>query len=123
MKKLLLIEPAPKVEYRIRGVHYFERLSNRDYFRKSSLALGVLAGLTPPDWEIKILQEPTDEIDFGIKVDLVGITTVTHTVKRGYEIADEFRKRGVMVIMGGIHATVLFNEALNHCDSVCIGEA
>ena len=123
MKKLLLIEPAPKVEYRIRGVHYFERLSNRDYFRKSSLALGVLAGLTPPDWEIKILQEPTDEIDYGIKVDLVGITTVTHTVKRGYEIADEFRKRGVRVIMGGIHATVLFNEALNHCDSVCIGEA
>jgi radical SAM superfamily enzyme YgiQ (UPF0313 family) len=44
-------------------------------------------------------------------------------VNRGYEIADEFRKRGVKVIMGGIHPTVLPEEALQHCDSVCVGEA
>ena len=123
MKKLILIEPAGIVKYRMRGFHYFEDIANRDYFRKISLALGVLAGLTPPDWEIEILQEPADRINFDARVDLVGITAVTHTVKRGYEIADEFRKRGVKVIMGGIHPTVLYNEALEHCDSVCIGEA
>ena len=123
MKKLLLIEPAGKVQYRINGFRYFERISNRDYFRKPSLALGVLAGLTPPDWEIEILQEPVDTIDYDARADLVGITAVTHTVKRGYEIAGEFRKRGTRVIMGGIHPTVLYSEALQHCDSVCIGEA
>ena len=123
MKKLLLIEPAGKIQRRISGIHYLEKISNRDYFRKQSLALGVLAGLTPPEWEIDILQEPADTIDFNVRAELVGITAVTHNVKRGYEIAAEFRKRGVLVIMGGIHPTVLYNEALQHCDSVCIGEA
>jgi radical SAM superfamily enzyme YgiQ (UPF0313 family) len=123
MKKLLLIEPAGKLQYQASGFHYFEKISNRDYFRKPTLALGVLAALTPPDWEIEILQEPEDRIDYDARADLVGITAVTHTVKRGYEIAGEFRKRGVMVIMGGIHPTVLYSEALQHCDSVCIGEA
>jgi radical SAM superfamily enzyme YgiQ (UPF0313 family) len=123
MKKLLLIEPAGKVQYRINGFRYFERISNRDYFRKPSLALGVLAALTPSDWEIEILQEPVDRIDYDARADLVGITAVTHTVKRGYEISGEFRKRGIKVIMGGIHPTVLYNEALQFCDSVCIGEA
>jgi len=123
MKKLLLIEPVGKVQYRISGMRYFEKVSNRDYFRKPTLALGVLAGLTPPDWEIEILQEPSDTIDYDARADLVGITAVTHTAKRGYEIAAEFRKRGILVIMGGIHPTVMYNEALQHCDSVCIGEA
>jgi len=49
MKKLLLIEPAGKIRYRMNGFHYLERIANRDYLRKHSLALGVLAGLTPPD--------------------------------------------------------------------------
>ena len=88
-----------------------------------SLALGILASLTPSDWNIRILQEPKDKINFDEKADLVGITAGTHIVKRGYEIADQFRKRGVKVIMGGIHPTVLPEEALQHCDSVCIGEA
>ena len=123
MKKLILIEPAGKVEYQMKGIHFFVGIANRDYFKKTSLALGVLAGLTTDNWEIEIWQEPADKINFDMPADLVGITAVTHTVGRGYEIADEFRKRGVLVIMGGIHPTVLFNEALQHCDSVCIGEA
>ena len=123
MKKLLLIEPAGKLQYRMRRIQLFERIANKDYFKKPSLALGVLADMTPSDWEIKILQEPGDRIDYSEQADLVGITAVTQTVKRGYEIADEFRKRGVKVIMGGIHPTVLPNEALQHSDSVCIGEA
>ena len=73
MKKLILIEPAGIVKYRMRGFHYFEDIANRDYFRKISLALGVLAGLTPPDWEIEILQEPADRINFDARVDLVGM--------------------------------------------------
>lgn len=99
-----------------------EKIARSNYLDVPPLALGVLAGLTPPDWEIKILQEPRDRVDFNEKADLVGITAATHNVKRGYEIADEFRRRGKKVIMGGIHPTVMFSEALQHCDSVCIGE-
>lgn len=123
MKKLLLIEPGSRLKYKIRKFQYFENIANRHYFKIPSLALGVLAGLTPPDWEIEVIREPGDEIIYHNDIDLVGITAVTHTVNRGYEIADEFRKLGVKVIMGGIHPTVMFKEALQHCDSVCIGEA
>jgi radical SAM superfamily enzyme YgiQ (UPF0313 family) len=121
--KLLLIEPANRLAIKKNKLHFFENIARGDYFRVPPLALGVLAGLTPPEWEIKILQEPVDRIDFDEEVDIVGITAATHTVKRGYEIADEFRKRGKMIIMGGIHPSVLYNEALQHCDAVCIGEA
>jgi radical SAM superfamily enzyme YgiQ (UPF0313 family) len=109
--KLLLIEPANR----------FTGLKNK--FHVPPLALGVLAGLTPPDWEVEILLEPKDRIHFDREVDLVGITAATNNVKRGYEIADQFRARGKKVLMGGIHPTVMPEEALGHCDAVCIGEA
>lgn len=123
MNKLILVEPASRLKYQKRKIQILENIANSHYFRTPSLALGVLAGLTPPDWDIRIMREPRDRIIYHEDADIVGITAVTHTVKRGYEIADEFRKRGVKVIMGGIHPTVMFNEALQHCDSVCIGEA
>lgn len=120
--KLLLIEPVSQPVTK-KKIQILENIARKEYFDVPPLALGVLAGLTPPDWEIKIIQEPKDTVNFDEKADLVGITAVTHTAKRGYEIADEFRKRGINVIMGGIHPTVMFKEALEHCDSVCIGEA
>jgi len=123
MKKLLLIEPAVKMQYRTSKIRVFEKIANKEYFKKPSLALGVIAGLTPPNWEIKIIQGPGDKFEYNDQPDLVGITAVTHTAKRGYEIATEFRKHGVKVIMGGIHPTILPEEALQHCDSVCVGEA
>ncbi|MGB9642185.1 MAG: B12-binding domain-containing radical SAM protein [Candidatus Ratteibacteria bacterium] len=82
-----------------------------------------VAALFPPDTDIKIINDSLDEIDFDEKVDLVGITTITSTAPRAYEIADEFRKRGVSVIMGGIHPSVLPHEASLHADAVVIGEA
>lgn len=123
MKKLLLIEPASRLKYQRKRIHYLENIANGHYFKVPSLALGVLAGLTPGDWEIQVIREPGEVISFGEEADLVGITAVTHTARRGYEIADQFRKRGVKVIMGGIHPTVMYKEALQHCDAVCIGEA
>lgn len=121
--KLLLIEPASQLVTQKKKFQILENIARKEYFDVPPLALGVLAGLTPPDWEIKIIQEPRDMVNFDEKADLVGITAVTHTAKRGYEIADEFRKREINVIMGGIHPTVMFKEALEHCDSVCVGEA
>ncbi len=87
------------------------------------LTLPLLKALTPEHVKVDILDETIDEINFDQKVDLVGITALTLNVKRGYEIASEFRKRGIPVVMGGHHASALPHEALQHADSVVIGEA
>ena len=121
--KLILIEPINRLALQKNRLHIFENIARTSYFRVPPLALGVLAGLTPDEWEVKIIQEPLENPNYDENADLIGITAATHTVKRGYEIADEFRKRGKKVIMGGIHPSVMINEALEHCDAVCIGEA
>ena len=89
----------------------------------SRLSLATVAALFPPDADIRIINDSIDTIDFREKVDLVGITAITSTAPRAYEIADKFRKRGVPVIMGGIHPTALPEEAALHADAVVIGEA
>jgi radical SAM superfamily enzyme YgiQ (UPF0313 family) len=94
----------------------------RTEFRVPSLVLELLASCTPPDWDVRIIQEPFDRIDFDQEVDLVGITVATNTANRAYSIADEYRKRDTKVVMGGIHPTVLPQEALEHCDAVCLAE-
>ena len=87
------------------------------------LSLPTIAGATPKDIDTAIIDEKLDEINFDEKVDLVGIGAMTPNIKRAYEIADEFRKRNVKVVLGGIHASMLPEEALEHADSVVIGEA
>ncbi len=87
------------------------------------LCLLQLAGLTPKDVEIEIVEELVRNIDFETNCDLVGITAFTSQAPRAYEIAYEFRKRGKSVVMGGIHASLLPNEAMEHADSIIIGEA
>ena len=72
------------------------------------LGLLVLAGLTPRDWEIEIIDENLGIPDYATipLPDLVGITAFTSQTNRAYEVAGEFRRRGVSVVMGGIHATM-----------------
>ena len=94
--------------------------------RKSAgapLALPTLAALTPPDIQTYLIDENVQPIDFDEKIDLVAITGMTCVILRSYEIADEFRRRGITVVMGGIHASMLPDEALRHSDAVVIGEA
>jgi radical SAM superfamily enzyme YgiQ (UPF0313 family) len=93
------------------------------FFALPPLNLLYVAALTPKDIETTLLDEHIDSIDFEEEVDLVGITSLTATVPRTYEIADEFRRRGVKVVLGGIHPSVLPQEAIQHADSVVIGEA
>jgi radical SAM superfamily enzyme YgiQ (UPF0313 family) len=85
----------------------------------------VLAGLTPPEWEISILDENLGEPDYPAmrRPDLVGITAFTAQANRAYEVAVQFRNMGVPVVMGGIHATVCQDEVMEHVDSVVTGEA
>lgn len=113
MKRLLLISPLSKKS--LMGGGFF--------FRMPCLGLLKVAALTPPDWQVTIIDEKVEPLDLNLKADLVGITAMTTTVQRGYEIADHFRQRGVKVVMGGMHVSCLPGEALPHCDSVVVGEA
>ena len=87
------------------------------------LALPTLAALTPGDVEIRIEDENLGPITFDEPVDVVGITFVSFMAPRAYQIADAFRERGVHVALGGVHATLMPEEAAIHADSVFIGEA
>lgn len=89
------------------------------------LGLLVLAALTPSDWEIDIFDENTRSPDYATlpRPDLVGITAFTSQANRAYEVADAFRCRNVPVVMGGIHATMRPDEALDRVDAVVTGEA
>ena len=87
------------------------------------LGLAMVAALTPPEVEVSLTDENVTVIDFQKETDLVGITALTVTAPRAYEIADNFRARGVKVILGGIHPSILPEEASQHADAVVIGEA
>lgn len=75
------------------------------------------------DHHIEIIDEIFEPVNFDEPVDLVGITAMTYMAPRAYEIADEFRQRGVPVVMGGIHVSSVPEEASQHADAVVIGEA
>jgi radical SAM superfamily enzyme YgiQ (UPF0313 family) len=92
-------------------------------FRLSFLNLPYIAALTPPGVEVKIVDESFEKINFEERVDLVGITAQTPVAIRAYQIAEEFKKRGVPVVIGGVHASMLPQEALQHVDAVVVGEA
>jgi radical SAM superfamily enzyme YgiQ (UPF0313 family) len=89
------------------------------------LSLMVLAGLTPPEWGITILDENLGVPDYAAlpRPDLVGITAFTSQANRAYEVAAHFRRLGVPVVMGGIHATMRLDEVLERVDSAVTGEA
>lgn len=113
MKRLLLISPVAK-----------SSLVGKDFsFRLPLLGLLKVASLTPSSWQVTIQDERVEPLGLEEEADLVGITALTTTAPRAYEIADHFRRRGIKVVMGGMHVSALPAEALRHCDSVVVGEA
>lgn len=93
------------------------------YWSGASLGLLIVAALTPSYFSIDFIDENYEQIKFDANYDLVGISAMTQQAVRAYEIADEFRKRGTTVVIGGIHATVMSEEAKEHADAVIVGEA
>ena len=87
------------------------------------LNLCMVAAYTPNNIDVSIIDECVQKIDFNQRPDLVGLTAYTNTAPRAYEIADSFSKKGIPVVMGGVHASTLPEEALGHCDALVIGEA
>jgi radical SAM superfamily enzyme YgiQ (UPF0313 family) len=113
-----------KVQFVCPAIGRFE--GSRDYIRSwemKPLALGVLSALTPDTWDRTLVDDRLEEIDYDQPADLVAITVETYSARRSYQIAAEFRKRGVPVIMGGYHPTLCTDETLEHTDSVCVGRA
>jgi len=112
-KKLLLINPANQLR---------KGLRMRNLSTYPPLNLAIIAGLTPENWLVKILDENFDPFIFE-DADLVGFTSFTSTAPRAYELAAIFRQRNIKTVMGGIHASMLPDEALQYVDVVVVGEA
>jgi radical SAM superfamily enzyme YgiQ (UPF0313 family) len=87
------------------------------------LALHLIAGLTPPQHQVRIVEEELEPVDLEEPCDLVGISCMTSNSARAYALAREFRKRGAQVVLGGVHPTILPEEAQQFADSVVVGEA
>ncbi|NIR43771.1 MAG: B12-binding domain-containing radical SAM protein [Gemmatimonadetes bacterium] len=93
-------------------------------FRFSMLPSLSIAAAMPPEVETRILDEDVEPIDIDADADLIGISCMTFNAPRAYEVADRFRfEKGKPVILGGFHPTFLPEEAIQHADAVCVGEA
>lgn len=94
--------------------------------RYAPLTLTTLASLVPPELgaDVHVIDEGVDDIDPDrLEADLVGISAITGTAPRAYEIAARLRKRGVPVVLGGVHPTLMPDEAMQHADSTVVGYA
>lgn len=101
-------------------------VSHSDTFRPwmiPSCGLLTVAALTPGEATFHYIDEQVEDVDFDLPCDIVALSGMTQQAPRAYEIAREFRRRGVFTVMGGPHATVIPEEVLEHVDTVVVGEA
>lgn len=112
-KKLVLINPVNPAR---------TGLTVNKSSRFPPISLGIVAALTPAEWDVEIIDECWEPFTYK-DADLVGITAFTASAPRAYEIAAIYRQTGVPVVMGGIHCSMCPQEALNYVDAVVIGEA
>ena len=112
--KLTLIRP--NMGFTIKGPYL-------DEGRMEPLQLGLLAAMCPPDIEVTLIDDRCETIDFNRPADLAAITVETFTARRAYQISAEYRNRGVPVVLGGFHTTLLPDEAAQHADSIVLGDA
>lgn len=110
--KILLISPSTRPDSKTAAALMIPQLG-----------LHILEGLTPPEHEVKIVEEEVEDINIDEPCDLVGISCMTANAPRAYHLADEFRQRGRKVVLGGVHPSILPDEAIRHADAVVVGEA
>lgn len=102
------------------------RRHDRGYIRTwqmEPLPAATLAGLTPREVELRFYDDRMEEIPFNEPTDLVALSVETYTARRAYQIATEYRRRGIPVVMGGFHAALCPDEVARHAEAVVIGEA
>ncbi|HDM25131.1 MAG TPA: radical SAM protein, partial [Thermoplasmatales archaeon] len=117
---ILLIEP--RLEH---GIVTYRQMHSpfSIIYGNPSLTLPMVAAATPEGHDVKIVNENYEKINFKEDYDLVGISVLTITAFRAYELADYFRENGVKVVLGGYHVSALPEEAKQHADAVVVGEA
>ncbi len=118
MIRIALLSPKGPL-YRHRGGIF------RKSLRYAPLTLPTLASLIPPeiDHELTVIDEGIDEIPPDLRADLVGMTVITGTAVRAYELARGFRGRGIPVVLGGPHVTLVPDDARPHADALVVGYA
>lgn len=116
-RTLLLVDPYP------RNNPYHLTASERRAVWFPKLSLPTIAAYTPSGWDVALVDEAVQDIDFDQPCDLVGLSIMTCYAPRAYEISAEFRKRGKTVVLGGVHPTYCPDEALRYCDAIVCGEA
>lgn len=116
--KIILIQPVSKNSKRPLLLNFFKINSSPI----KPLVFPILAALTPKKHTVEVIERKPKDIDFNKEVDLVGISSMTPEAMSAYEIADEFRKQDVKVVLGGWHPSATPEEAKQHADSVVIGE-
>src|SRR5262252_312100 len=116
--KVALLSPKGPL-YRSRGGIFKKSL------RYQPLTLTTLAALAPPELGIEFVlhDEGIEDIPLDLEADLVGLTVITGSSTRAYELAAHFRARGIAVVLGGPHVTLLPDEAQQHADAICVGYA
>jgi radical SAM superfamily enzyme YgiQ (UPF0313 family) len=116
--KLVLLSPKGPL-YRHRTGIFKKNL------RYAPLTLTTLASLVPPEipTEVQIVDEGIEDIDLNLSADLIGITVITGSARRAYELSAHFRARGIRVVLGGPHVTLVPDDAQPHADSIVVGYA
>ncbi|MED5420850.1 MAG: cobalamin-dependent protein, partial [Pseudomonadota bacterium] len=116
--KIVLISPKGPL-YRHRGGIFKQSL------RYMPLTFPTLAALIPAeiDADVTCIDEGIGDVDMHIDADLIGMTVITGTAPRAYELADQFRGRGIPVVLGGPHVTLVPDDAQSHADSIVVGYA
>lgn len=102
------------------------RKENMPYVRAwqmEPLSMALLVGLTPPDVEVRFYDDRVEEIPLDEPADLVAISVETFTALRAYKIARQYRARGVPVVLGGYHVTLVPDEAQQEADAIVVGDA
>jgi len=116
--KIALISPKGRL-YRYKGGIFKKSL------RYQPLTLTTLAALIPSELhaEVSLYDEGISDIPDLLQADIIGLTVITGTAMRAYELADRFRARGIAVVLGGPHVTLMPDEARQHADAICVGYA
>src|ERR1041385_1957583 len=116
--KIALISPKGPL-YRHRGGIWKKSL------RYQPLTLTTLAALIPKELpiEVELFDEGIADVPLDLEADLIGMTVITGTAMRAYKLAEHFRRRGIAIVLGGPHVTLVPEDAATHADSVVVGYA
>src|SRR5262245_32779444 len=116
--KIALVSPKGPL-YRHRGGIF------RRSLRYAPLTLTTLAALVPPELEatLTLVDEGIEDVDQDLDADLIGLTVITGSAPRAYELSSHFRSRGIPVVLGGPHVTLVPDDAQPHADSIVVGYA